>query len=101
MDMQRFRIYTSPKWIGENIKSVIAVVLFVWGVLTASITYITAVNATVDAMPQVKSDIVTLGNKYSGLEGKVDTMIKLQTFQVLGQRKEAIEFAHELQQQKP
>lgn len=101
MSMERIKIYTSPKWIGQNIKSVIAVVLFLWGFLAATVTYITAVNATVAAMPKVKEDVIALGNKYSGLEGKVDTMIKLQTFQVLGQRKEAVEFAHELQQQKP
>lgn len=95
------KIYTDPKWIGKNIKTIVVLAGFLWGIFAYTMGWFNGVNAAVTDMPKVKASIIELGNKHSGLEGKVDTMIKLQTFQVLGQRKEAEALSRELQHQNP
>lgn len=101
MSMIVEKIKTSPQWIGDNWKAVLAFAGTVWTVVVVIFTWFTAVNATVDAVPKMQKEITAQAKEYNTLNGKVDTLITLMTFQVLGQKEAAKEYVKTLPSHNP
>lgn len=86
------KMITDPTWIGKNIKSLIALAAFLWGILTFVIGYITAVNGAVEGVKNHTPRIEQLEQNDKALGGKVDTVITLLSYQILGRTEEAKEY---------
>ena len=95
------KIYTDPKWIGKNIKSVIAVILFVWGIFTFSIGWFTKVNASSDGYPVLKLEVKELQTEGREFRSSYSMFLEMYKLDVLGRHKEAQELARSMPKYEP
>lgn len=92
------KMVTDPEWIGKNWKMVAGVLSAIGTVISFVFGYVTAVNATIEDVKLMKPEITKVNNQYKSLNGKVDTLITLYTYQVLGEKEAAKEYVKTLRE---
>ena len=99
--MEKMKIYTDPKWIGKNIKTVIAVAAFVWGVFVFSVTWFTKVNASSDGFPSLRKDVSELQTEGREFRSSYSMFLEMYKLDVLGRHKEAQDLARSMPKYEP
>lgn len=90
-------IQTSPKWVGENWKTCLSIAGTIWTIIVVLSTWLAAVNASVkDVNEKIKPGMKTMRGEIANLGGKMDVLITLEGYRVMGKNQEAREYLKSL-----
>ena len=95
------KIKSSSKWIEKHWGKISSITVSLWSAIVFFSGWFSGVNATVKAVPVIKEEQMRLGNQYNSLNGKVDTLLTIMTYQVLGQKEAAREYVKSLPKSNP
>jgi len=95
------RMITNPKWIGTNIKTIIPVIVFLWGVFAYTMGWFNGVNAAVTNYPKLDSRLTIVELENKEFKASFLTFMEMYKLQVLGHNKEAQDLARTLPTNKP
>lgn len=96
MNMIIKTLKTSPKWIGENWKTISSIALTIWSVLMFTTGWFSAVNAAAKGFPDAVSRITVVEQNQKNFQTRFDTFMEMYKLEVLGRKSEAQDLARSL-----
>lgn len=95
------KIMTSPKWIGENWKTITSMIAAIWTTVMFLSGWFAGVNATVKEMPLVTTRVNILEGNFKSYNSRFETFLEMYKLEVLGRKSEAQELARKLPDTNP
>ena len=94
-------IKTTPRWVGENWKTILSLIGTVWTVVVFMSGWFTGVNATVEDFPKVKVLVLEHDKKIDSFDSKFNMFMDMYRLEILGRHSEAREIAKDMPTNKP